>query len=136
MSNNERRIVPRKSYSLPVRFNILPEEFAAVSVRETHAVAGNSRKSLETMPIPQVGESVNLSERGILFKTRHSVSIGDRVEMFFSLPTELTGRAMEDVKCSARVVHVDHQADASGQIGVGASIECFERTSVARSWAN
>jgi len=134
--SNERRIVPRKPYTLPVKFNIVPEEFAAVSVREAHAESRSSVRSVETLPLPQAGESVNLSERGIFFKTRHAVRIGDKVEMFFSLPTELTGRAIEEVKCSARVVHVDESPDSTGQIGIGASIECFERTSVARNWAN
>jgi hypothetical protein len=41
---------------------------------------------------------------------------------------------MEDVKCNARVVHVDGEADMSGRIGVGAAIECFDRTSVPRNW--
>jgi N-acetylmuramic acid 6-phosphate (MurNAc-6-P) etherase len=45
-------------------------------------------------------------------------------------------RAMEDVKCNARVVHVDRVAGRSGRIGVGAAIECFECMSVARHWDN
>lgn len=83
MSNNERRVVPRKPYALPVKFSIVSEEFANDGVRETHYAAGGSRESLEAVPVPQVGETVNLSEGEILFKTRHSVNIGDRVEMFF-----------------------------------------------------
>jgi hypothetical protein len=106
VSNNERRVVPRKPYALPVKFSIVSEEFANDGVRETHYAAGGSRESLEAVPVPQLGETVNLSEGEILFKARHSVNIGDRVEMFFSLPTELAGRAIEEVKCSARVVHV------------------------------
>ena len=58
------------------------------------------------------------------------------MELFFTLPTELTGRAIEDVKCNARVVHVDREPDMHGHISVGAAIECFERTSVARNWDN
>lgn len=61
---------------------------------------------LETIALPQQGEAVNLSKRGIGFKTRHSLSVGESVEIFFTLPTELTGRVIKDVKCNATVVHV------------------------------
>ena len=136
MSSNERRIVPRKAYAIPVRFNVITQEFAAVGPRGKMGVPRGATKFLETIPLPQQGETVNLSERGIRFKTRHSLSVGESVEIFFTLPTELTGRAMEDVKCNARVVHVDREPDMTGHIGVGAAIECFERTSVSRNWDN
>ncbi|MFY9803055.1 MAG: PilZ domain-containing protein [Candidatus Acidiferrales bacterium] len=135
MSSNERRIVPRKAYAIPVRFNVITHEFAAIATGAKTEARGVSR-FLETIPLPQQGETVNLSERGIRFKTRHSLSVGESVEIFFTLPTELTGRAIEDVKCNARVVHVDREADGNGQIGVGAAIERFERTSVSRNWDN
>jgi hypothetical protein len=32
---------------------------------------------------------------------------------------------MEDVKCNARVVHGDREADMGGRIGVDAASECF-----------
>ena len=136
MSNNERRIVPRKAYAIPVRFNVISQELAAVGARGKMGIPRGASKFLETIPLPQQGETVNLSERGIRFKTRHNLSVGESVEIFFTLPTELTGRAMEDVKCNARVVHVDREPDMSGMISVGAAIECFERTSVARNWDN
>ena len=52
------------------------------------------------------------------------------------LPTSLTGRAPEDVRCNARVVRVDENGDTRGMIGIGAAIDRFERTSVARNWDN
>ncbi|MGA8408376.1 MAG: PilZ domain-containing protein [Candidatus Acidiferrales bacterium] len=136
MSSNERRNVPRKAYAIPVRFNVIAQELAAVGPRGKMGVPRGAAKFLDTIPLPQQGETVNLSERGIRFKTRHSLSVGESVEIFFTLPTELTGRAMEDVKCNARVVHVDREPDMTGHIGVGAAIECFERTSVSRNWDN
>lgn len=136
MSSNERRIVPRKAYAIPVRFNVITQEFATVGPRAKVGMPRGAAKFLETIPLPQQGETVNLSEHGIRFKTRHSLSVGESVEIFFTLPTELTGRAMEDVKCNARVVHVDRAPDMTGHIEVGAAIECFERTSVSRNWDN
>ena len=61
-------------------------------------------------------------------------AVGDPLEMFFTLPSELTGRGAESVKCDARVVHVD--SHANGSVGVGAVIERFEALERVRSWAN
>jgi hypothetical protein len=89
-----------------------------------------------TIPLPKQGEIVNLSERGIGFKTRQNLNIGESVEIFFTLPAALTGRAPEDVRCNARVVRVEKSADADGMIAIGAAIDRFERTSITRNWDN
>jgi hypothetical protein len=137
MSNHERRIAPRKSYAIPVRFNVIAEQYAMVGVANVAtAPAHANAKILTTIPLPQQGEIVNLSERGIGFKTRQDLSVGESVEIFFTLPTALTARAPEDVRCSARVVRVDKTGDLNGMIGVGACIDRFERSAVTRNWAN
>ena len=100
------------------------------------APARQNAKVLTTIPLPKQGEIVNLSERGIGFKTRQNLDVGENVEIFFTLPTALTGRAPEDVRCNARVVHVDKTGDANGMIGIGAAINRFERSSISRSWDN
>jgi hypothetical protein len=82
------------------------------------------------------GESVNLSERGIYFRSRQRVNVGEPLEMYFTIPRELTGRSAEQVRCSARVVHVEPQADRQGLVGVGAAVERFEPMSSARDWGN
>ena len=133
MSNKERRIVLRKAYALPVRCNVITQELAALGTRAKPGIPRGATNFLETIALPLQGETVNLSERGIGFKTRHSLSVGESVEIFFTLPTEWTGRAMEDVKCNAKVVPVDRAADGSRQTGVGAAIECFARRSAARN---
>jgi PilZ domain len=115
-----------------VRFHLITQEFAAIGARPTVAASRGATRYPETIPRPQQGETVKLSERGIRCKTRHRLSVGESVEIFFTLPTELTGRAIEEVKCNTRVVHVDREADGSGQIGVGAAIERIERTSAIR----
>jgi hypothetical protein len=135
MSDHERRIAPRKSYAIPVRFNVITEQRAMVGAAAT-APARQNAKVLTTIPLPKQGEIVNLSERGIGFKTRQNLDVGENVEIFFTLPTALTGRAPEDVRCNARVVHVDKTGDANGMIGIGAAINRFERSSISRSWDN
>lgn len=131
--SSERRIVPRKAYAMLVRFNVIAQELVVVSARAKVACPAQPRNSRKRLCChSKVKPSIDPTRMG--FKTRQSLSVGDSVEIFFLLPTELTGRAMKDAQCNARVVHVDREADMSGRIGVGAAIECFERTSVARNW--
>jgi PilZ domain len=137
MSDHERRIAPRKSYAIPVRYNVVSEQYAMVGVASAAtAPARANPKMLMTIPLPQEGEIVNLSERGIGFRTRQNLNVGETVEIFFTLPTALTGRAPEDVRCNARVVRVDKNADVRGMIAIGAAIDRFERTAVPRNWDN
>jgi hypothetical protein len=137
MSDHERRIAPRKSYAIPVRYNVVSEQYAMVGVANAATTPARANpKMLTTIPLPREGEIVNLSQRGIGFRTRQNLNVGETVEIFFTLPTALTGRAPEDVRCNARVVRVDKNADVRGMIAIGAAIDRFERTSVARNWDN
>jgi hypothetical protein len=79
------------------------------------------------------GQVVNLSEHGLFFHAAEEVSVGAALEMFFTLPRELTGRSPEQVRCTARVVHVNQVAEAGGPAGMGANVERFEPV-VARRW--
>jgi PilZ domain len=131
MSTNERRIAPRKACVVPLRFRVMtrghrPNE-NAVSTHEMRAARASAR--IGTME----GESVNLSERGIYFKSRERVSIGEPLEMYLTIPRELTGRGAEDVRCRAFVVHVEAQRDTRGMRGVGAAVERFEPVSKVRN---
>jgi hypothetical protein len=139
MSGRERRIAPRKDCVVPVRFRVL----ASVSVAGRFATAVDAADQLESLAARKsnllsavTGETVNLSERGVYFRSRHNVSVGQPLEMYLTLPRELTGRSPEEVRCSALVVHVEDHADHQGLTGVGASIERFEPVNVARNWAN
>jgi len=135
MAANERRNSPRKGCAVPLRFRVVPNGHSA---QTDHLAA-----SLGARPVnPSVyaatceGEALNLSERGVYFRSRERVNVGERLEMYFTLPHELTGRAPEQVRCSARVVHVEEQADPRGTTGIGAFVERFEPLMEARDWAN
>ncbi|MGA9145205.1 MAG: PilZ domain-containing protein [Candidatus Acidiferrales bacterium] len=146
MSSDERRIAPRKVFSIPIRIRALAIEAASVaagaSATARNAMVSNSISSIANSSKPtrvvdmQDGETVNLSERGIYFKTAQKVKIGQSVEVFFTLPRELTGRNPEPVRCSARVVHVEQHADERGWTGVGAAVERFEPLHRFRTWDN
>src|ERR1700744_2509146 len=156
MSSNERRIAPRKISSIPIRIRPLASESLSVAAGSTLArnATTSSYSALPVSPASslmnsavstskpvrvldmQEGETVNLSERGIYFKTAQKVKIGQAMEIYFTLPRELTGRSPEPVRCSARVVHVEQYSDERGWTGGGASVEQFEPLQRFRTWDN
>lgn len=130
MTGRERCVSPRKECVVPLRFRIMHNGFG----NEQQSLGGElSRRS--TLMGTFDGESVNLSERGIYFTSSQKMSIGQPLEMFFTIPRELTGRDSERVRCSARVVHVEQRTDDRGLLGVGAAVERFEPIG-ARDWGN
>ena len=106
MSDQERRIAPRKECSVPLRFRVI----------ETRRPSGApSQGTPPSMPDAATqsnfgmleGQAQNLSERGLYFVCSEKVDVGQEVEMFFTIPAELTGRGPEDVQCRARIVHAE-----------------------------
>jgi hypothetical protein len=82
------------------------------------------------------GEVLNLSENGVYFTSRAKLSVGAPLEMHLTLPRELTGRNPEQVRCSARVVHVEDRSDLNGIAGIGAIVDRFEAVAAAHDWSN
>ena len=116
----------------------MPLRFRMISARTNEPPQGVS-PSERVCKLPFTGtfegHAVNLSERGIYFTSPERMSIGQPLEMYFTIPRELTGRASEQVRCSARVVHVEEHADKHGMLGVGAAVDRFEPVST-RDWGN
>ncbi|HVB87918.1 MAG TPA: PilZ domain-containing protein [Candidatus Dormibacteraeota bacterium] len=134
MAGNERRTSARKLCTLPLRFRVTANghndaEPPIEADRETSAVR------TATVGAEYIGKALNLSERGLYFTCREDLRVGQPLEMHFTLPQELTGRAPENVRCSARVVHVDDDGQA-GLRGIGACVEGFEPMAAIRNWAN
>lgn len=82
------------------------------------------------------GCAENLSERGVYFISRERVTVGEEIELYLTLPPELTGRAAESVRCNARVVFAQPLERDPGWTGAGASVRFFEAIARARDWAN
>jgi PilZ domain-containing protein len=135
MAGNERRISPRKECSVPVRFRVATNGSSEASESASEGSVAVATK-LQTRTGILEGETSNLSERGIAFRSRENLAIGAPLEMYLTLPRELTGRRAEEVRCRARVVHVDSRMDARGQKAFGAVVERFEPVKSTRSWAN
>ena len=130
MAGRERRVSPRKECAVPLRFRIMNN---GVGKESQHEARELSRRS--SLMGTFDGQSVNLSERGIYFTSTQRMNIGEPLEMFFTIPREVTGRESERVRCSARVVHVDEGAGRQGLLGFGAAVDRFE-TIGTRDWGN
>lgn len=132
MRGNERRTSPRKSCALPLRLRM------SGNAHNQHSELANQDAVPPRAAAPVMeftGKALNLSERGVYFTCREKLKIGQPIEMYFTLPTELTGRAPENVRCSARVVHVDEDGQEALS-GVGASVEQFETVTAVPRWPN
>jgi len=139
MSSKERRVSPRKDCVMPLRFRITAKIEERKQWPEHANIVGDASGLVQKISSyfgTLEGEAVNLSERGIYFRSRERVHVGEPLEMYFTIPRELTGRLAEHVRCTARVVHVDSGADQQGMLGVGAAVERFEPVSAAHDWGN
>lgn len=133
MSGSERRNSARKVCALPVRFRLNGNRKG--SHGEVASNDAENRAAAATQLPEFVGKALNLSERGVYFTCRETLRVGQPIEMYFTLPSELTGRAPENVRCRARVVHVDEDGHA-GLRGIGATVEQFEPIDELRNWSN
>ena len=106
MAFQDRRSVPRRDLRIPLQF-----------------------RSIETAtPGTLTAETVNLSQQGVFFTTGHPVKVGAPLELFLTMPGEITGNKAAQIRCKARVVHVQPSATPTGKTGVGAHIEWYEPT--------
>lgn len=110
-SVEERRLAPRKNLSVPVQLHVVMADTGSCSL---------------------TGETVNYSDRGVYFTTTRLLNVGDRLEMSFTIPRELSGRNAENVQCAGRVVHVNPPAAKNGRTGIGALIERWDRAGGSR----
>jgi hypothetical protein len=109
MNSRERRYDTRVNIRVPFRFRVL-----------------NNPDALE-----QTAESENISQRGILFATALPLKVGTPLEVSLKMPRELAGKYSSDVKCVARVVHVQPNAFLGGKAGIGVHIERYEAVAAA-----
>jgi hypothetical protein len=124
--SKERRVAPRKVYTAPVRFRVRRDVFAPAPQR---AGARGAQAAATLAPDVLEGETVNISHLGIYFKSSGHVAFGEELEMSLRLPGELTGRSPVEVRCNARVVHVNASIERGGTSGIGAAISNFAKSS-------
>jgi len=133
--NRERRNSTRKLCSVPLRFRVATNGRNAQAEMNASYAGQEEMKELANAATLE-GECLNISERGVYFTSKEALQVGEAIEMFFTLPRELTGRQAEQVRCSARVVHIDGETGPQGLRGFGATVERFEPIVAVRNWAN
>jgi hypothetical protein len=100
---SDRRLSLRRNFKIPIRIRVwksaIPE---------------------------QRNESVNLSERGILFATDSPMPIGTVVEVLLKMPEEITGVPTTEWLCSGHVVRAEPIDSPRGKLGVGVQFDCYQ----------
>lgn len=71
-------------------------------------------------------ESVNLSQRGILFASNLRIAEGEVVEILLKMPEEITGQPTTEWRCTGQVVRVEPVDSFNGKFGVGVQFYCYE----------
>ena len=104
MSDADRRRAPRLDSKVPVKL----------------------RPTEGTTPYVYSGESINVSECGLLFVIDRKLERGSLIELSFTMPREVTGSSPMKVRCTGRVIRVDHKDMPEGKSGIAADIEHFE----------
>jgi hypothetical protein len=135
MAGRERRISPRRNCVVLLRFRVIAN---GADPQTGATAAGDRTRALKVTASSATaeGEVLNLSERGLYFTSPEKLSVGAPLEMYLTLPRELTGRGPEPVRCKARVVHVEECAGQRGLKGIGAAVERFEPLAAPHDWSN
>ncbi|HUA02233.1 MAG TPA: PilZ domain-containing protein [Candidatus Aquilonibacter sp.] len=135
MPSRERRDSPRKECAVPLRFRILSSGNGRHAEDAFQKAEPLAPKSASYSPSYE-GKALNLSERGLFFTSREKLQIGAPLEIYLTIPRELTGRGPEPVRCKARVVHVDELYPQQGVDGIGAIVDRYEAVAMSRNWGN
>jgi PilZ domain len=71
-------------------------------------------------------ESVNISQRGIFFSTKHALNEGEIVEVFLKMPQEVSGEETTEWRCTGHVVRTEKDESLKHKMGVGVQFYCYE----------
>lgn len=81
-------------------------------------------------------EALNVSRGGFYFASSAPLQVGMPIEATLRMPAEVTGNSAQEMRCTARVVHVRNEPYGDGRIGFGAEIEKFQTVAPQDRWAN
>jgi hypothetical protein len=94
-------------------------------------------RPLDNMHVPeQKAESENVSQLGVYFTTDFPLKVGAMVVLWMTMPAQVTEKAACDVRCLARVVHVEPTGRLVRKVGVGLRIEQYAAAARAERWAS
>ena len=115
MKVSERRQLARLSLRTPLRFRAL----GVAADRTEHFT-----------------EALNVSRGGFFFASSAPLQVGMPIEATLRMPAEVTGNGAQELRCTARVVHVRNEPYGDGRIGFGAEIEKVQTIPTLDRWAN
>lgn len=96
-------------------------------VATRHVLKTPMRFRIRKSSIPeQRAETENLSERGVFFATKSSISVGTAVDLLLKMPEEITGRKTTEWRCTGHVVRVVPQTSPEQNLGVGVEFDFYE----------
>jgi hypothetical protein len=93
------------------------------------------RPVTEPVSSEKLAETVNMSMGGLCLATDFPLQVGTLVELFVRIPREVSGERPTDVRCVARVVHID-SGNGAGKAGVGMRIERCEMIKTHDRWVS
>ncbi len=114
MKVTERRQLARQNLRTPLRFRAL-------------GVASDKTEHFT--------EALNVSRGGFFFASSAPLQVGMPIEATLRMPAEVTGNSAQEMRCTARVVHVRNEPYGDGRIGFGAEIEKFQAVPPKDRWA-
>lgn len=110
----ERRQLTRLSHRTPLRFRAM-------------GVASDKTEHFT--------EALNVSRGGFFFASSAPLQVGMPIEATIRMPAEVTGNGSpQEMRCTARVVHVRNEPYGDGRIGFGVEIEKYQTAAVQERW--
>jgi hypothetical protein len=100
----QRRIVPRTSVQIPLRFR--------------SAAKGGPEWACRT---------INVSMLGAYFWGDVAPDVGELVQVFIEIPQEVSRKPTAQYCFTARVIHVEMDRPVAGRVGVGVNFYSYER---------
>ncbi|PYU15781.1 MAG: hypothetical protein DMG37_04285 [Acidobacteria bacterium] len=113
MRASERRQLARVNHRTPLRFRAV-------------GVAADKTEHFT--------EALNVSRGGFFFASSAPLQVGMPIEATIRMPSEVTGNAAQEMRCTARVVHVRNEPYGDGRIGFGVEIEKYQTVAVQERW--
>ena len=113
MRASERRQLARVNHRTPLRFRAV-------------GVAADKTEHFT--------EALNVSRGGFFFASSAPLQVGMPIEATIRMPAEVTGNSAQEMRCTARVVHVRNEPYGDGRIGFGVEIEKYQTVAVQEHW--
>jgi hypothetical protein len=113
MKASERRQLARVNHRTPLRFRAV-------------GVAADKTEHFT--------EALNVSRGGFFFASSAPLQVGMPIEATIRMPAEVTGNGAQEMRCTARVVHVRNEPYGDGRIGFGVEIEKYQTAAVQERW--